>query len=398
MRVLGIETSCDETSAAVVEDGERILSNVVASQFDLHRPFGGVVPEVAARAHAERITAVIDEAMTRARCSPQDIGAVAVANRPGLVGALLVGIAAAKALCIAWDKPLLGMDHIHGHVYAARLAGFATYPEIALIVSGGHTCLYRVAGPLDMRVLGQTMDDAAGEAFDKVAKMLGLGFPGGPALAKAAEGVPPERRGIFKDVVQGLRERDGGTGGRGEWGSGVAPPHPALANARVRPLPAGERDGALDFSFSGLKTAVYYHLRGTTRGRGPLRDISAQERAEVAASFQETACEIMASKSIAACRREGIRALVAGGGVACNRRLREMMKLQVTGCRLQGNSPGVPDPEPDAGNLKPIEVFFPPPILCADNAAMTAGLAYHRLVRGERDEWEMEADPTPRRA
>ncbi|MCY3020574.1 MAG: tRNA (adenosine(37)-N6)-threonylcarbamoyltransferase complex transferase subunit TsaD [Planctomycetota bacterium] len=360
-RILGIETSCDETSAAVVEDGRRILSNVVASQFDLHRPFGGVVPEVAARAHAERITAVIDEALALAKCTPRDISAICVANRPGLVGALLVGIAAAKALCIAWDKPLLGMDHIHGHVYAARLAGFSACPHIALIVSGGHTCLYRVTGPLEMSVLGQTADDAAGEAFDKVAKMLNLGFPGGPALAKAAEGVPLEKRGLFRDVVKTMQEAD---------------------TVKGREAETQESRGAnpLDFSFSGLKTAVYYHLRGTTKGRGPLREISPEERAQVAASFQETACDIMASKSIAACRREEIRALAIGGGVACNRRLRELLKERAS-----------------AAN-PPLELFFPPPILCADNAAMIAGLAYHRLLRGEHDDWDMEADPTPRRA
>lgn len=360
MRVLGIETTCDETGAAVVENGVRILSSVVASQFDLHRPFGGVVPEVAARAHAKRVTAVIDEALTVAGCSANEIDAVCVANRPGLVGALLVGIAAAKALCIAWDKPLLGMDHIHGHIYAARLAGFEAYPQVALIVSGGHTCLYRVDGPLVLRVLGQTADDAAGEAFDKVAKMLDLGFPGGPALAKAAQGVPLERRGLFRDAVKSQ-----------------------LKEALSVPSPAGgegKEDLTLDFSFSGLKTAVYYYLRGTTKGRGPLREIAEQERAKVAASFQETACEIMACKSLAACRREGVRALVIGGGVACNQRLRELLK------------------ERAAHEIPEIQVFCPPPALCADNAAMSAGLAYHRLLRGERDDWEMEADPTPRRA
>ncbi|MGD0091837.1 MAG: tRNA (adenosine(37)-N6)-threonylcarbamoyltransferase complex transferase subunit TsaD [Planctomycetota bacterium] len=360
MKVLGIETTCDETGAAVVEDGSRILSSVVASQFDLHRPFGGVVPELAARAHAERVTAVIDEAFTLAGCSANEITAVCVANRPGLVGALLVGIAAAKALCIAWDKPLLGMDHIHGHIYAARLAGFEAYPQVALIVSGGHTCLYRVDGPLELHVLGQTCDDAAGEAFDKVAKMLELGFPGGPALAQAAQGVPLERRGLFREAV------------KNQLRAPLALPSPARGE--------GKEDSSLDFSFSGLKTAVYYYLRGTTKGRGPLRELTGQERAEVAASFQETACEIMAGKSLAACRREGVSALVIGGGVACNQRLRELLK------------------ECAARELPGLKVFCPPPQLCADNAAMSAGLAYHRLLRGERDDWDMEADPTPRRA
>jgi len=346
MRILGIETSCDETAAAVVEDGARILSDVVASQFDLHRPFGGVVPEVAARAHAERITAVIDEALTVAGCTPAQLDGIAVVNSPGLVGALLVGISAAKALAIAWDKPLVGTDHILGHVYAAILAGFSRYPHISLIVSGGHTCLYRVSGPTDVAVLGQTADDAAGEAFDKVAKMLDLGFPGGPALSKLADQAPPERRGLFLNVNK-------------------KPADPSTAGACP-----------LDFSFSGLKTAVYYNLRGTTHGRGPLRALTGAERAEVAASFQEAACEMLVSRALAACAREGIRALTVGGGVACNRRLREMLT------------------ERSAGT----EVFFPPPALCSDNAAMSAGLAFHRLRKGERDALDLDADPTPRRA
>jgi N6-L-threonylcarbamoyladenine synthase len=355
MKILGIESSCDETAAAVVEDGQNILSNVVASQFDLHRPFGGVVPEVAARAHAERITAIIDEAMTLAKCSPADIDAVSVVNRPGLVGALLVGLAAAKGLAIAWDKPLLGIDHIWGHVYASTLAGFNVFPHISLIVSGGHTCLYRVENPLAISVLGQTADDAAGEAFDKVAKMLELGFPGGPALSKLAESVPPERRGLFSDVARAAIQPDN---------------RPKLL----------QEPGGLDFSFSGLKTAVYYHLRGTSQGRGPLREISETEKAEVAASFQEAACEIMVTKTLAAAKRERIYSVAIGGGVACNRRLRDLFK------------------ERAAAQTPKVDVFFPPPALCTDNAAMSAGLAFHRASRGEIDTWELDADPTPKRA
>ena len=350
MRILGIESSCDETAAAVVEDGRTILSNIVASQFDLHRPFGGVVPELAARAHAERITAIIDEAMTVAKCSPEQLDAISVVNRPGLVGALLVGVAAAKALSIAWNKPLLGMDHIMGHVYSPALAGFERFPHISLIVSGGHTCLYRVDNPTSAKVLGQTADDAAGEAFDKVAKMLDLGFPGGPALSKLAEQAPPEDRRIFADFGQ------------------------KAADAHTRPA------DALDFSFSGLKTAVYYHLRGTSRGRGPLRVLSAQERAAVAASFQEAACEIMVNTTLNACKLHNIHAVAVAGGVACNRRLRDVFKARA------------------AEQQPPVEVFFPPPVLCTDNAAMNAGLAYHRLIKGERDTLEIDADPTPKRA
>jgi N6-L-threonylcarbamoyladenine synthase len=348
MLILGIESSCDETAAAVVEDGARIRSNVVASQFDLHRPFGGVVPELAARAHAERMTAVIDAAMTEAGVGPESIDAISAVNRPGLVGALLVGVAAAKGLSIAWNKPLLGIDHIQGHVYSAILAGFSRFPHISLIVSGGHTCLYLVKSPLEIETLGHTADDAAGEAFDKVAKMLDLGFPGGPALSKLAEKAPPEARKLFSGI--GLAKAD------------------------------TEKEGSLDFSFSGLKTAVYYHLRGTTRGRGPLRELSDAERAETAASFEEAACEIMIATTLNASRKYGIDAVTVAGGVACNRRLRNLFNNRA------------------ASENRAVEVFFPPPVLCTDNAAMSAGLAYHRMHRGEFDELDLDADPTPKRA
>ncbi len=352
--ILGIESSCDETAAAVVADGRTILSNVVASQFDLHRPFGGVVPELAARAHCERVTALVDEAMAVSGACGADLAAISVVNRPGLVGALLVGIAAAKALALAWDKPLIGIDHILGHVYAPVLGGsflgVGRYPHVSLIVSGGHTSLYRVTSPLDIATLGQTCDDAVGEAFDKVAKMLGLGFPGGPALARAAEAVPDAGRRLFRDVVDSSRTH------------------------------SGEADNPLDFSFSGLKTAVYYHLRGTTRGRGPLRVISDDERRQVAASFEVAACTIMADKALAACRKEGIEALTVSGGVACNTRLRQVMT------------------ERAARERNPVEVHFPPAALCTDNAAMSAGLAYHYFASSQFSSLDLDADSTPKRA
>jgi N6-L-threonylcarbamoyladenine synthase len=347
--ILGLESSCDETATAVVAGGARVLSNIVASQHELHRPFGGVVPEVAARAHCERVSALVDEALQTAHVAPAQLSAISVVTRPGLIGALLVGIAAAKALALAWSKPLIAVDHIHGHVYAPALAGFARYPHIALIVSGGHTCLYRVAGPGEIVALGQTRDDAAGEAFDKVAKMLELGFPGGPALAQIADGVPPAERRLFSDVVKA-----------------------AETNADPR--------RPLDFSFSGLKTAVYYHLRGTTRGRGALRAISEDERRAVAASFQEAACELMAGRALAACRRENLTALAVGGGVACNRRLRDLLR------------------ERAAREDTPVEVFFPPPEYCTDNAAMSAGLAVHSLRAGKFSGLDFDADSTPKRA
>ncbi|MBE7463206.1 MAG: tRNA (adenosine(37)-N6)-threonylcarbamoyltransferase complex transferase subunit TsaD [Planctomycetes bacterium] len=344
MLVLGLESSCDETGAAVVEDGRTIRSNVVATQHDLHRPFGGVVPEVAARAHAERITALADEALAQAGCSPRDLDAVAVVNRPGLVGALLVGVAAAKGLALAWNKPLLGIDHIEAHVYAAHLAGFEVYPHVSLIVSGGHTCLYRVDAPGSLELAGQTRDDAAGEAFDKVAKLLGLPFPGGPALARCA----------------------------------------SAGNAHAIEFPRcgpNEKPGdTLDFSFSGLKTAVYYKLHGGARGKGkePVA-LSEAQRADMAASFQEAACEILVEKTLSACARLKLDAAAVGGGVACNKRLREIFQTRA-----------------EAAQPK-LRVFFPPPALCTDNAAMTAGLAYHRLARGEADGWELDVDPTPKR-
>lgn len=348
--ILGIETSCDETAAAVVADGTTILSNVVASQYDLHRPFGGVVPEVAARAHCQRISALIDEALACAKVSGAELAAVSVVNRPGLIGALLVGLAAAKSLALVWDKPLIAVDHILGHVYAPMLAGFKIFPHVSLVVSGGHTSLYKVVSPIEIETLGMTCDDAAGEAFDKVAKMLALGFPGGPALAQLAAQIGAEGRSLFLDVVKASRGH------------------------------AGEAANPLDFSFSGLKTAVYYHLRGTTRGRGALRQISEAERAQTAASFEEAACQMLADKALLACKRERIGALTVTGGVACNARLRAVLA------------------ERAAQQRAPCEVFFPPPNLCTDNAAMSAGLAHHFFKANMFTALDVDADSTPRRA
>ena len=350
--ILGIETSCDETAAAVVADGATILSNVVASQYDLHRPFGGVVPEVASRAHCQRISALIDEALVGARVSGAELAAVSVVNRPGLIGALLVGIAAAKSLALVWDKPLIAVDHILGHVYAPLLAGFNTFPHVSLVVSGGHTSLYKVLSPTQIETLGMTCDDAAGEAFDKVAKLLELGFPGGPALAKLAASIAAADAGraLFLDVVKSSRGH------------------------------AGEADNPLDFSFSGLKTAVYYHLRGSTRGRGALRQISETERAQVAASFEEAACQMLADKALLACKQEKISALTVTGGVACNARLRALLT------------------ERAARQRPACEVFFPPVNLCTDNAAMSAGLAHHFFKANIFNALDVDADSTPRRA
>ena len=355
MLILGIESSCDETAASVVEDGRRILSNIIASQHDLHGPFGGVVPEVAARAHAERITAVVDQALRAAQVGPEKIDAVAVVNRPGLIGALLVGLSAAKGLAMAWERPLIAVDHIEAHVYAAHLAGFDVYPQLALIVSGGHTCLYRVTEPGQQSVIGQTRDDAAGEAFDKVAKLLGLGFPGGPALSRCAEKGNPQ-------AIQFPRKGPA----PGEQGRKGTPAMPSF-----------------DFSFSGLKTAVYYRLHPQigprTRVKPPeMAPLTDSGRADLAASFQETACQILIDKTLQAAEHFGFKNISVGGGVACNRRLRDLFKAQA---------------EP-----KGITVFFPAPALCADNAAMSAGLAYQHYLKGTFSELSLDVDPTPKRA
>lgn len=350
MMVLGLETSCDETAAALVEDGRWVRSNVIASQFDLHAPFGGVVPELAARAHAERITGVIEAAFGEAGLSPGEVGGIAVVSRPGLISALLVGVNAAKALALAWEVPVVGVDHIEAHLYALLLAGMAEEPHVALVVSGGHTCLYHVRPGWPPEVLGATTDDAAGEAFDKVAKLLGLAYPGGPALEKAAGGGDPQ----------------------------------AVRLPRGRLEPADD----LDFSFSGLKTAVLYHLRGGQSPPSPApgratgtwigRELSSREVADVAASFQETICEVLVEKLVRAARQAKARRVAVCGGVACNGRLRAMLA--------------------ERARREELSCFWPPPSLCVDNGAMVAGLGFRLLSAGQDDGLELDAVPTPLRA
>jgi N6-L-threonylcarbamoyladenine synthase len=280
---LGIETSCDETAAAVFDDQLRIASSVVASQTELHARFGGVVPEVAARAHLERLLPVIDEALHRAGVALSNIGCVAVHHAPGLIGALLVGVSAAKALSLALDVPLVGVNHIHGHVYACRVAaGRDIFPCAALVVSGGHTVLFDCASPLEFAVLGSTRDDAAGEAFDKVAALLGLGFPGGPAVEREA----------------------------------------AIGNASAYRFPRSlMHDGSLDFSFSGLKTAVLYALGGQNSTDVPPPG-PGQLRADLAASFQQAVIDVLVARCRQVLERTGHTRLAVGGGVAANRPLR----------------------------------------------------------------------------
>jgi N6-L-threonylcarbamoyladenine synthase len=316
-RILGIETSCDETAAAIVVDGTTVLSSVVSSQVDLHARYGGVVPEIASRAHVDLIIPVIAQAFVEAGLSdlpiegrPADVEAVAATYGPGLVGALLVGVSAAKALALAWDVPFIAVNHLEAHLYATLLeAPDLELPLAVLLVSGGHTMIVLMEGHGQYRVLGSTIDDAAGEAFDKVARYLGLGYPGGPAIDRlSVEGDPAAIR-------------------------------------FPRPM-AG--DGTYDFSFSGLKTAVVNHVRNNP-------DVTT---ADVAASFQEAVVDVLVTKARDAARAVGAKGLCLGGGVAANSRLRERF-LDV--CAEDG-----------------IRGFLPSRAMCTDNAAMVASAAWYR--------------------
>lgn len=332
MKILGIESSCDETSAAVVEDGRHILSNVVHSQVDIHRIYGGVVPEIACRSHIETIHPVVEKALLDAGGGLEKIDAIAVTCTPGLVGALLVGVSMAKSLALVTGKPIVGVDHIHGHIYANRLAfPDLEYPCVSLVVSGGHTSLYLTRSEIDHSLLGSTTDDAAGEAFDKVAKILQLGFPGGPIIDALARGRDPSAV-VFK-----------------------------------RTLP-----DTLDFSFSGIKTSVLYRVKGQD-GQGPLT-LSADERADVAAGFQEAVVDVLVEQTFKACRETRTWKVAVGGGVACNTRLREKMTSRAA---REGAA-----------------CFFPPAQFCTDNAAMIAGIGYHLWKAGRLSDLRLDAVPT----
>ncbi|MGD2108717.1 MAG: tRNA (adenosine(37)-N6)-threonylcarbamoyltransferase complex transferase subunit TsaD [Phycisphaerae bacterium] len=334
--VLGIETSCDETSAAVVIDGREVLSNVVASQVDLHRKYGGVVPEIASRAHIEQLDAVIEEALATAGCGEKEIDVIAVTNRPGLVGALLIGVTAAKTLSWAWDKPLVAVDHIRAHAYSAAI-GLDTppWPATALIASGGHTSLFTIETPTAIERMGATTDDAAGEAFDKVAAILGLGYPGGPEIEQAAADGDPEA---------------------------INFPRTMLAH------------DSLDFSFSGIKTAVLYHVHGHGKTSGGLERQSAEDIADIAASFQRAVVDVLVRKTMLAVGRCQAPNVVLGGGVAANRALRVALAAACDERRL---------------TFRAADMAY-----CTDNAAMIAGLGYHLYVAGEIADLELDAHAT----
>lgn len=335
MKILTLETTCDETAAAIVTADLEVLGSVVASQDDLHRRFGGVVPEIASRAHVQRILPVIDETLRLSGVSLADLDAVAVANTPGLAGSLLVGLVAAKSLSVALDIPLIAVNHLQAHVYACRLASREdVFPCVGLIASGGHTCLYRCRGPLEFALLGATIDDAAGEAFDKVAAMLGLGYPGGPSIERAAERGDPQAYSFPR----------------------------ALMKDRHR----------LDFSFSGLKTAVRYTIAGP--GRLDFDDIRLprQQVADLAASFQEAVVDCLVDKAILALKLTGLDILCVGGGVAANARLRRRLEQEA--------------------RRRNVRLQIAPMTLCTDNAVMGA-IAVERYRAGRFESLDLDVRP-----
>jgi len=336
--ILGIESSCDETAAAVVRDGRQILSSVIASQIELHRPFGGVFPELAAREHLEKIEPVVKEALEKARVTFQELDAVAVTQGPGLIGSLLVGVSYAKALAWGLDIPFIGVNHIEGHVYSIVFENPPVqYPALALIVSGGHTNLFYVPEEGKYKIVSRTRDDAAGEAFDKVAKMLGLTYPGGPVIEKLS------------------REGD----------------------ARKIKFPVAKiSDGRPDFSFSGLKTAVSRYIRENEIA--PLKENETPNQAikDIAASFQATVVRSLMTNVEKLAAELEPKTLIVAGGVACNTALREA--AEKFGAKL-----GLP-------------VYFPSKHLSTDNAAMIAAAGYFHLERGEKSDLRMTADVTLR--
>ncbi len=353
MLVLGIETSCDETSASVVRDGVNILSNEIASSLDLHKKYGGIVPEIACRYHLECINYVIKEGLDAAKAKFDNIELIAVTYGPGLTGALLIGISIAKALSYSLSIPLIGVNHLYAHIYSAMMNDIKIkFPCVGLVISGGHTVLVSVSGYNNVKLLGQTRDDACGEAFDKAAKVLKLGFPGGPIIEKEAEKGNPHAI----DFPRAYLEK-----------------------------------GSFDFSFSGVKTALLYYVRNNTNYELPreIQRISGTKSSEfrrnsrrrttnyelndVCASFQKAISDVIVDKAISACIQEKSKQLLVGGGVSTNKTLQAMLK--------------------DRAKAEGIEVLFPKDALCTDNAAMVAGAGYRLYKEGVRSDYSLDAEP-----
>jgi N6-L-threonylcarbamoyladenine synthase len=334
MTILTIESTCDETAAAVISDAGEVLGECVATQETLHERFGGVVPEVAARAHLERILPVIDTALRKADCRGPDLDAIAVADRPGLAGSLLVGVVAAKTLAMAWKKPLVAINHLHAHLYACQMSvDRCVYPSIGLIVSGGHTTLYHCQSPLDLEYLGGTIDDAAGEAFDKVGAMLELGFPGGPAVSRLAGRGDPKAFDYPRSMIHKLDYR---------------------------------------FSFSGLKTAVRYSIAPPGVRDFSGIELSEQTKADICASFQAAVVDVLVAKATRAVAEFKAEHLIVGGGVAANPVLRAALAL--------------------AAAKQGFDLVMAPMNLCTDNAVMGA-IALEKIKRGEFAGLDLEITP-----
>ncbi len=332
VKILGIETSCDETAAAVVADGMQIVSNIVASQVDIHARYGGIIPEIASRQHLLSIIPVIQSALSTAGISWTDLDGIAVTRGPGLSGSLLVGVNAAKAVALAQNLPLLGINHLEAHIYANWLDGNGWLPELpalCLIISGGHSDLILMPEHGRHIHLGRTRDDAAGEAFDKTARILQLGYPGGPAIEKAAQEGNP---GLF-------------------------------------PLPRAWLRGSDDFSFSGLKTAALHTVENNNLSSVPEKN--REFSANIAASFQKSVIDVLVTKTIRAAQREGVKQILLSGGVAANKTIRQVILER-----------------------SPLPVHFPPLALCTDNAAMVASCGYFHFCKGERSNWDMDVIPT----
>ncbi len=330
MKIIGIETSCDETAVAVVEDGTRILSNVIASQVEIHSRYGGIVPEVASRQHLLAMNPTLEKSLEEAKVSLREVDAIAVTNGPGLAGSLVVGVNLAKSLALASNLPLVPVNHLEGHIYANWLGeDLPEFPLLCLIVSGGHTDLVLMADHGRYEQLGRTRDDAAGEAFDKVARLLGLGYPGGPVIEKVVGGVENPRK-----------------------------------------LPRAWLKGTDDFSFSGLKTACLHMARDLGIVEDEPSPETSQLVAEVAAGFQESVVDVLVTKTCDVAKRCGVKQILLAGGVAANTALRAMMLQRA-----------------------PVPVLIPGTILCTDNAAMIAACGYFRFVAGKTTGWDLDVDP-----